>query len=189
MFKKIKKLFKKIRHPYFTNKNKRYKKFKVGEFTYGKPKVYSEPAYFSIGKFCSIADDVKIYVTGEHNYNWVSTYNFSEIFECKPCISKKGNVEIGNDVWIGDGAIILSGVKIGDGAIIGAKAVVVKDVEPYSIIVGNPAKLLKYRFTRIQIEKLLKIQWWNWEINKIESNLDLILNDNIDIFIETHYIR
>lgn len=186
MFKKLKKIIKEIRHPYYTNQKKRFKKFDIGDYTYGKPKIYADSTSFSMGKFCSIADDVKIYAGAEHNYNWVSSYNFSAKFACKSCVSSKGKVEIGNDVWIGDGALILSGVKIGDGAVIGAKAVITKDVEPYSIVAGNPAKLIKYRFDEKYIDKLLEIKWWDWDIKKIEQNFDLILSENVEKFIEKH---
>ncbi|WP_037940276.1 CatB-related O-acetyltransferase [Sulfurospirillum arcachonense] len=166
--------------------NKKYKKYKIGNYTYGKPKAYGHDNTIQIGSFCSIADEVKIYSGAEHHYDWVSSYHFSVKFNCKECSTTKGNVIIGNDVWIGDGALILSGVTIGDGAVIAARAVVTKDVKPYSIVGGNPAKHIKYRFNETQIQSLLKIKWWNWPIWKIENNFDLILNNDIDKFIKTH---
>ena len=96
----------------------------------------------------------------------------------------KGDIIIGNDVWIGAKTTIFGGVKIGDGAVIGSCSVITKDVEPYSVVAGNPAKHIKYRFTEQQIEKLKKIEWWNWDETKInEISLDLWSND-IDGFIE-----
>lgn len=188
MLKKIKEYFKELRKPYYTNKKSKYKKYNIGDYTYGKPKIYADPNLFSIGKFCSIADGVVIYAGGEHNYNWVSSYNFSAKFKCKSCTNTKGKVIIGNDVWIADGVLILSGVTIGDGAVLAARSVVTKDVKPYEIIGGNPAKHIKYRFNQDQIEELLKIKWWNWDIDKIKSNFDLILSDDIGSFIDKHKV-
>ena len=93
---------------------------------------------------------------------------------------RKGDTIIGNDVWIGMEAVIMPGVKIGDGAIIGARSVVVKDVEPYTIVGGNPAKPLKKRFSDSTIETLQDIQWWNWPVEKVESNLETILSMDIE---------
>jgi virginiamycin A acetyltransferase len=103
--------------------------------------------------------------------------------------STKGNVIIGNDVWIAENATIISGVTIGDGAVIANNSHVVKNVEPYSIVGGNPAKLIKYRFTKDQIDKLLSIKWWYWTDNKINENIHLLCNNNIDNFISLHHIN
>ena len=186
MLKKIKKYIKEKKHPYYMCDNKKYKKFPIGSYTYGKPKIYASEKSISIGSFCSIADGVTIYSGAEHHHEWVSAYHFSAKFNCKECSTTKGNITIGNDIWIGDGALILSGVTIGDGAVIAARAVVVKDVKPYSIVGGNPAKHIKFRFNEIQINQLLKIKWWNWDIEKIKNNFDLILNNDIDKFIKKH---
>lgn len=186
MFSKIKQYIKAKKHPYYTNQNKKYKSFSIGDFTYGKPKIYAKNDMLSIGKFCSIADGVTIYAEGEHRWQWISSYNFSPQFQCKNCTTSKGFVAIGNDVWIADGALILSGVTIGDGAVIGARAVVTKNVAPYEIVGGNPAQHIKFRFSSKQIESLLVIKWWNWDIEKIKSNFDLILSLNIDDFIQKH---
>ena len=140
----------------------------------------------SIGNFCSIADGVTIYAGAEHHYDWVSSYCFSEKFQCIECSHSKGKVTIGNDVWIADGALILSGVTIGDGAVIGARAVVTKNVAPYEIVGGNPARHIRFRFSPEQIESLLIIKWWDWDIEKIKENFDLILNPNINDFIQKH---
>ncbi len=187
MFKKLKRYIKEKKHPYYMKDNKKYKNFDIGEYTYGKPAVIAEKGMLSIGKFCSIAANVKFYAGAEHHYDWVSSYHFSAKFKCKECSTTKGKVIVGNDVWIGDGAFILSGVTIGDGAVIGARAVVTKDVKPYEIVAGNPAKHIKFRFNQKQIDKLLKIKWWDWDIKKIEENFDLILSNKIDDFIEKFY--
>jgi len=95
----------------------------------------------------------------------------------------KGDVEIGNDVWIGTEAFILSGVKIGNGAVIGARCVVSRDVPPYAIMVGNPARIARYRFSEDQIRDLLKIAWWDWPVAKIKEATSLLLDSQVDKFI------
>lgn len=165
------------------------KDYDIGDHTYGHPKVYDwdEGTKLTIGRYCSIADDVTILLGGNHRTDWVTTYPFSAIPEVWPEAKEitghpqsKGGVVIGNDVWIGFGSTILSGVKIGDGAVIAAKSVVTKDVPPYSIVGGLPAKVIKYRFSDEKIEKLLKIKWWNWREKKIRKNIELFCSDRID---------
>lgn len=132
-----------------------------------------------IGKFCQIASGVTFIMNGaNHLQDSVSTFPFAifgedwkDAMEGKS-YPTKGNTEIGNDVWIGFDATIMPGVKIGDGAIIGSKSVVTKDVEPYSIVGGNPAKLIRKRFSEQRIEELLEMQWWDWPVDKITANLD-----------------
>jgi acetyltransferase-like isoleucine patch superfamily enzyme len=180
--------------PIFTNKNKRYKTFDIGDWTYGKPKIlrYGSSTKLKIGRFCSIADGVIIFLGGEHKYDWVTTYPFSQIFDNArsypgyPC--SKGDVIIGNDVWIGRDSRILSGVKIGDGAVIGTSSLVTRDVAPYSIVAGVPAKHLKYRFSEEQIRHLGEIGWWQWSIDKIESSWPLLFSGDIDGFIEKYKV-
>ena len=131
-----------------------------------------------IGKFCMIASDVKFIMNGaNHLSNAISTYPFAvfgngweNAMEGK-AYPNKGNIEIGNDVWIGYNATIMAGVKIGDGAIIATNSTVVSDVEPYSIVGGNPAREIKKRFSPDVISRLLKLQWWNWDIEKITENV------------------
>ena len=140
-----------------------------------------------IGKFCMIASDVKFIMNGaNHLSNAISTYPFSifgngweNAMEGK-AYPNKGNIEIGNDVWIGYNATIMAGVKIGDGAIIATNATVVSDVKPYTIVGGNPAKEIKKRFSPEFIERLLKLQWWNWDIEKITKNVQNLTDLDID---------
>lgn len=130
-----------------------------------------------IGKFCSIAWHVKFILNGAHHFTQLFTsYSivlFDETLQQKALDNQgikaidKGDTIIGNDVWIGYGATIMPGVKIGNGAIIGAQTLVTKNVEPYAIVGGNPAKLIRYRFTPEQILKLEEMQWWDWPYNNI----------------------
>ena len=140
-----------------------------------------------IGKFCMIASDVKFIMNGaNHLSNAISTYPFSifgngweNAMEGK-AYPNKGNIEIGNDVWIGYNATIMAGVKIGDGAIIATNSTVVSDVEPYTIVGGNPAREIKKRFSPEIVERLLKLQWWNWDIEKITKNVQNLTDLDID---------
>jgi acetyltransferase-like isoleucine patch superfamily enzyme len=158
----------------------------IGQYTYGMPNVIAfAPTKLKIGKFCAISIGVTIILGGNHRLDWVSTYPFMEFPDDWPQAkeirghpSSKGDVIIGNDVWIGYGATILSGVRIGDGAAVGAEAVVATDVEPYSIVVGNPARLVRKRFDDETIRKLLETRWWDWPIEKIGKNLHVICSED-----------
>lgn len=136
----------------------------------------------TIGRFCSIAYNAKIGL-GKHPIDWASTHQFAydskyRLIEQSKTFENKTNKPtiIGNDVWIGANAIVLAGVKIGDGAIIGANSLVTNDVEPYSIVFGTPAKHQRFRFDNDIRKKLLEIQWWKWEDQKIKKNIDLFEN-------------
>jgi len=162
----------------------------IGDYTYGKPRVMSwgEGTSLVIGKYCSIGTNVTIFLGSEHRTDWVSTYPFPSLWEEASSISghpsTKGDVVIGNDVWIGFGATILSGVTIGDGAAIGACSVVPQDVPSYAIAAGNPARVIQYRFNEETIQKLLRIKWWDWPDEKVKENVRLICSDSIHSFIE-----
>jgi len=170
----------KEKYYFFMADNPKYKTYRIGAFTYGEPIIEDFGAKLKIGKFCSIARGTTIILGGEHNVYWNSTYPFNEVFEENKAIkghpASKGDTEIGNDVWIGTEAIILSGVKIGDGAVIAARSVVVKDVLAYSIVGGNPAKEIKKRFDLAKIEHLQKLEWWNWPISKIKANAAILMS-------------
>lgn len=142
-----------------------------------------------IGKFCSIACKAKFLMTsGNHTMKSLSTYTFPIFYEewgldvslITNAWDNKGDIVIGNDVWIGYDAIIMSGVKIGDGAIIGTRAIVTNDVPPYTIVGGIPAKVIKKRFGDDIILKLLKIKWWDWPYEKIKANIKYIQSGDID---------
>lgn len=133
-----------------------------------------------IGKFCSIACGAKfIFNSTNHKLSSLSTYPFLIFFEewgldikdVSTAWDNKGNIVIGNDVWIGYEAVIMAGVTIGDGAIIGTRALVTKDVPPYTIVGGLPAKPIRKRFDDETISAPLKIKWWNWSTDKIAHNI------------------
>lgn len=140
-----------------------------------------------IGKFCMIASDAKFIMNGgNHLTDSISTYPFSIFGEDWASAMKgksypyKGDTKIGNDVWIGSNATIMPGIKIGDGAIIATNSTVTKDVEPYTIVGGNPAKPIRKRFTDKQIEVLLKLKWWDWDIKRITRSVQVLSGNNID---------
>ena len=166
--------------------------FEIGDYTYGVPTihVYDDHTTMTIGKYCSIAAGVQIVLGGNHHIEWISTYAFYQELEHFPKWKEinnnsrhRGDIVIGSDVWIGRNSLILSGAQIGDGAVIGAGAVVAGKIPPYSIAVGNPARIIRQRFTPSICEKLLKIQWWNWDEEKINRFLPLICSEEIEKFI------
>jgi len=162
--------------------------FEIGKYTYGRPQVFSFGVTnkLIIGKFCSISAGVTIFLGGNHRTDWMSAYPFMDFLDEWPEAegitghpSSKGDVIIGNDVWIGYGATILSGVRIGDGAVIGARAVVTSDVEPYCVVAGNPARLINKRFDEEIIRKLLEMKWWDWPNEKIRKNVNTLCSSNL----------
>jgi acetyltransferase-like isoleucine patch superfamily enzyme len=168
------------------------KPYCIGEFTYGVPHVYfkEENSNLVIGKFCSIAGNVVIFLGGNHRPDWVTTYPFIEwaIDSDSPDVPvynfSKGNVVIGNDVWIGYGSTILSGITIGNGAVVAAGSVVSRNIGNYEIWGGNPARFIKKRFSDAQIEKLEQIKWWDWPIEEIKAQSSLLYSSDIQSFID-----
>lgn len=175
-----------------------YKGCSVGRYTYGYKELLSaDPLANKIGRFCSINGTARIWCN--HSLDAVTThplldhrmfYPKTERDKRRQLVKKYGkhhcntmgdygelrdnrSIEIGNDVWIGANVIILPGVKIGDGAVLAAGAVVTKDVESYAIVGGVPAKVIRYRFEKEIIENFLRIKWWEWDIEKIEDNIEL----------------
>lgn len=186
-----------------------YKNCLIGRYTYGYEGLLEYyPLAQSIGRYCSINGTAKIW--NNHSLDCVTTHPFLDypLFyawdkqkERNTLICKYGKnfensefensflrnnkpIIIGNDVWIGANVVVLPGVSIGNGAIIGAGAVVAQDVEPYAIVGGVPAKIIRYRYSSEQIEKFQKIQWWNWEHDRIEENIELFyqIDKFLDVF-------
>lgn len=170
--------------------HQKYPQFEIGRGTYGDVIVHSlgEGSTLRVGAFCSFADGVRVCLGGEHRTDWVTTYPFSVLWKAGNPIEghpkSKGDVIIGNDVWIGAQSIIMSGVSIGDGAVVGARSVVTKDVTPYSIVAGNPCTLIRKRFDDETICRLLALNWWDWEDKKIETFLPLLLTNEVEAFLE-----
>lgn len=141
-----------------------------------------------IGKFCMIASDVTFIMNGaNHLTEAISAYPFaifggdwSDAMEGKS-YPTKGDTIIGNDVWIGYGATIMAGVNVGDGAIIASKSVITKDVKPYTIVGGNPAKEIRKRFSDETINELLELRWWDWPIEKITQNIQKLTSNNLKV--------
>lgn len=139
-----------------------------------------------LGRYSSIARDTKMIIDLNHDYKRVCQGRISGVAYQRPhLIRRKGQVIIMNDCWIGNGVIMLGGIKIGNGAVVAAGAVVTKDVPPYAIVAGNPAKVIGYRFEPEQIAALNKIRWWNWTAEKVRAASELLL-DEIDSFIERY---
>ncbi|WP_353855570.1 CatB-related O-acetyltransferase [Bacillus sp. Bos-x628] len=177
----------------FLNQRSELTSYDIGDFSYAGPDFqvlsWGEGATLKIGKFCSIANEVKIFLGGEHRTDWVTTYPFNQIFKEAAHIrghpKSKGDVQIGHDVWIGYGATIMSGVSIGNGAVIGANSVITKDVPPYAIVAGNPQQLMKYRFSHDKIEKLQTLKWWDLEFSSLQSIFHLLQSNDIETCINT----
>jgi acetyltransferase-like isoleucine patch superfamily enzyme len=162
----------------------------IGDYTYGADKVRifgPEKGDVRFGKFCSVASDVTIFLCADHRVDWITTYPFGHVNQSVFTKHKalehptsKGDVIIGNDVWIGAGATIMSGVTIGDGAVVAANSHVVKNVDPYSIVGGNPAKHLKYRFDPDTIKRLLEVKWWDLSKEQIDGLSGVLCSPDVN---------
>jgi acetyltransferase-like isoleucine patch superfamily enzyme len=162
----------------------------MGKGSYGQIARRGDHNTITIGNYCSIAGGCVFDSGFGHNTRFVTTYPLNHLMRnCGHLTGHpvwKGDIVVGNDVWIGEDCIIMSGVTIGDGAVIGARSIVTKDVPPYAVAVGSPARISRKRFTDEQVNRLLKIKWWNWSEQKIIDNAHLLMNTNIDLFISTH---
>jgi acetyltransferase-like isoleucine patch superfamily enzyme len=167
--------------------------FEIGDHSYGAPKIrwWGEEARLTIGRFCSFADNVEIFLGGNHHAEWVTTYPFPafparwpKVPPVNPVAPGRGDVHIGSDVWIGAGAAILAGVTIGHGAIVGARAVVSADAPPYSVTVGNPGRVVRLRFSAMQIAGLLQTAWWDLDDTAISELSPLLMSPDVDGLIE-----
>ena len=131
-----------------------------------------------IGRYCAIAPNSR-FLSANHRMNWagMQVRFYKEIVGAPFCGENKGGIEVGSDVWVGTRVIITPGVRVGDGAVIGAGSIVTKDVPPYSITAGNPAKHRRYRFSSEIIEQLLSLKWWDWPIDRIKRNRKFFTTD------------
>ena len=164
----------------------------VGTGTYGAPRLLWDEAdlghALTIGKYCSIGENVKIFVGrfGDHNTRVPSTYPLAMLFgqprrrNVPSKANKKRNVLIGNDVWIGRDVTIKAGVTIGDGAVIGTGALVTKDVVPYTVVGGVPAKQISERFEEETVRKLLRLRWWDWPEDIIRERIDFFYEEEFE---------
>ena len=174
----------------------------VGQHTYGFENIKIEWGNFShynkivddyinpelnIGKFCSIGSNIKVFLGGNHRLDWITTYPFghinSDYFNSfngygHPCTN--GDINIGNDVWIGNDVTIMSGVNIGSGSVISSNSYVVSNIKPYSVNGGNPCKFYYYRFEEEIINKLLKLKWWDMEVDDINKILPILCSNDFE---------
>jgi len=163
--------------------------FSIGAYSYGRPKVrFPESGRrLTIGRYCSIADKVEILLGGGHRLDWATTYPFAAMEGLFPDAEApedyhvaRGDVTIGHDVWLGSGCLILPGVTIGHGAVVAARAVVTRDVPPYAVAAGNPARAVRTRFEADTVAALLEAAWWDLPHATVSRLVPLLSSDRID---------
>jgi len=163
----------------------------MGRMSYYAPRVIKykgDSGRVIVGNFASLAPDADFYVGGLHRVEWVSLYGLRAMLDLPGAYEDgfthgRGDIVVGSDTWVTNGSTVMSGVTIGDGAVVGTKAVVAKDVRPYAIVVGNPAKEIGRRFSDEQVEALLRIKWWDWPTELVKERVDLLSSPDIDGFI------
>jgi chloramphenicol O-acetyltransferase type B len=167
----------------------RYPQYEIGVGTYGQPQVHdwNEATTLRIGAYCSIAGNVQIFLGGHHRIDWVSSFPFPAFVEEAQQIQdyggSRGDVSIGSDVWICSNSIILSGVTIGHGAVVANGSVVSRDVAPYSVVAGNPAQHVRWRFPEPQRLALLESRWWEWPESEVRSVVHLLCSADLASFL------
>jgi acetyltransferase-like isoleucine patch superfamily enzyme len=163
----------------------------MGTMSYYAPNVIKytgDTGRVVVGNFASVAPDADFYVGGQHRTEWVSQYGLRAMLALPGAHEDgfthgRGDIVVGSDTWVTNGCTVMSGVTIGDGAVVGTKAVVAKDVRPYAVVVGNPAREIRRRFSDAQIDALLRIRWWDWPTETVKAHVDLIASPNVDAFI------
>ncbi len=161
----------------------------VGAHSYGRPKVRfpESGARLMVGRYGSIADGVEILLGGDHRLDWATTYPFPALPRLWPAAVRvtgsapsRGDVTIGHDVWLASQCMVMSGVTIGHGAVVAARSVVTRDVPPYAIVAGNPARIVRMRFEEAQVEALLATRWWALPQARVVALLPLLMSGRID---------
>lgn len=166
--------------------HRKYPDYSLGFGTYGLPLIHDTHGgnILEIGSFCSIASGVQIFLGNMHRTDWVSSYPFPAFFEEARHIPdyevSRGKVVIGHDVWLCADCTILSGVTIGNGAVVASGAIVTRDVEPYAVVAGNPARTIKFRFDERVRSELLMAAWWDWPITEILSVVEILCSDRVE---------
>jgi acetyltransferase-like isoleucine patch superfamily enzyme len=163
----------------------------MGNMSYYAPNVVKytgDTGRVIIGNFASVAPDADFYVGGLHRTEWVSQYGLRAMLALPGAHEDgfthgRGDIVVGSDTWVTNGVTVMSGVTIGDGAVVGTKAVVAKDVRPYAVVVGNPAREIRRRFSDEQVDALLRIRWWDWPTEKVKEHVELLTSPDIDAFI------
>ncbi|TXN80861.1 CatB-related O-acetyltransferase [Methylobacterium sp. WL8] len=167
--------------------------FSIGAYSYGLPKVrFAESGRrLTIGRYCSIADKVEILLGGDHRLDWASTYPFAAMRGLWPGAdapadyhASRGDVSIGHDVWLGSGCMILSGVTVGHGAVVAARAVVARDVPPYAVVAGNPARVVRTRFDEATVAALVACAWWDLPHATVARLVPLLQSGRIPELVE-----
>jgi len=169
----------------------KYPQYEIGRGSYGYLRVRNgkEGATLKIGAFCSFAGGVQIFLGGEHQTGWVTTFPFAELWNdvaghLGSCAKTRGDVLIGNDVWIGTEALVMSGVRVGNGAVIGARSVVTRDVPPYAVVGGVPAKVIRMRFDDETIARLETLAWWDWDDSRVKRFIPNLLSGDVKNFLD-----
>lgn len=169
---------------------------RMGEASYEAPRLLGfgrddNPTPVSVGRYASIHHTAEVFTGGGHHPEWVSMYGFRLRFglpgageDGQPW--SRGPVHIGSDTWVGWRALIMSGVAIGDGAVVAAGSVVTRDVAPYAVVGGNPARLIRYRFDEPTVAALLRIRWWDWPRNRVLAHVDELNAPDVGAFVARH---
>ena len=167
-----------------------YPEYNIGRESYGPIRIinFGDNSEFRMGNYCSVAEGVTVLLGGAHRADWVTTYPFCVTERSLRAVpghpASRGPVVVGNDVWLGFQALVLSGVTIGDGAVVAARALVTRDVPPYAIVGGTPARVLRFRFDQSIIARLLALQWWNWPHDRIVAAERQLMSDDVIGFLD-----
>jgi acetyltransferase-like isoleucine patch superfamily enzyme len=166
----------------------------MGAHSYGVPELFTfrgDATRLTIGRYVSIAAQVQILLGGNHRVDWLTAYPLRARLQLPGAHmdghpASNGDIVIGNDVWLGFGCKILSGVEVGDGAVVGAFSVVTKSIRPYAIAVGQPARELRRRFSDEQVAALLRVAWWEWPDDEVRQEVSALCSANVDAFLSRH---